>query len=58
MITDRKSPAEYLPSGPTPKADGARFKTCPVCDQVFDMANLGQVYHHDAKPHVPMAARP
>lgn len=57
MTPDRKSPADYLSPGPEPKADGVRFKICPICGQVFDMQILAQVYHHDGRPHVPMQAR-
>ena len=56
MITDRKSPAEFLPPRPEPKPDGLRFKTCAVCGQVYDIQSLDQVYHHDARPHAPLRA--
>ncbi len=57
MDQDRKFPPLTLPPGPEPKADGVRFKTCPVCGQVFDMQDLAQVYHHDPRPHVRMERR-
>ncbi|MEQ1490473.1 MAG: hypothetical protein ABL932_07995 [Terricaulis sp.] len=35
-------------------SDATSRKVCGVCGQAFDVADLDQVFHHDAGPHEPL----
>lgn len=33
-------------------------KQCDVCGQVFDLADLDQIFHHDGRPHEALIRKP